>query len=152
MICKEIKSLKEMEALGEKMGAVLRPGKILCLKGDLGAGKTTLTQALARGLEVTDYVTSPTFTIIHQYEGRLPLYHFDVYRINHFTEMEDIGYEDYFYGEGVCVIEWATLIEEILPEDCLWIEIRVVGVQERQICFYPANEEDLQMIEELLKS
>ena len=95
-----------------------------CLLGDLGVGKTVFTQGLAKGLGITEPVSSPTFTIVQTYEeGRLPFYHFDVYRIADIEEMEEIGYEDYFYGEGVCLVEWANLIEEILPDSCKTITI-----------------------------
>lgn len=107
-------------SLGEKAGA----GQIFTLIGDLGVGKTVFTKGLARGLGITEPVNSPTFTILQIYEeGRLPLYHFDVYRIGDVEEMDEIGYEDYFYGDGVCLIEWADLIEEILPEHYTQIQI-----------------------------
>ena len=94
----------------------LKPGDILCMYGDLGAGKTAFVQGLAVGLGVSDYVNSPTFTIVNEYEGALPLYHFDVYRIGDASEMFDIGFDEYLDGDGVTVIEWAELIEDILPE------------------------------------
>ena len=104
-------------AFGKKLGEAAEPGTVYTLVGDLGVGKTVLTQGLAEGLGITEAVNSPTFTILQVYEeGRLPLYHFDVYRIGDVEEMDEIGYEDYFYGDGVCLIEWANLIEEILPE------------------------------------
>lgn len=107
-------------ALGEKAAA----GEIYTLVGELGVGKTVFTQGFAAGLGITEPVNSPTFTILQGYEeGRLPLYHFDVYRIGDVEEMEEIGYEDCFYGEGVCLIEWAELIREILPEGCIRITI-----------------------------
>jgi tRNA threonylcarbamoyladenosine biosynthesis protein TsaE len=106
------------------MGKKASPGRVYTLIGDLGTGKTVFTQGFARGLEVSDYVNSPTFTILQVYEdGRLPLYHFDVYRIEEPEEMEEIGYLDYFYGDGVTLIEWADLIDEIIPEDAIRIEI-----------------------------
>ena len=109
-------SPQETFALGQRMGREARPGQVICLNGDLGVGKTVFTQGFAEGLGIGEPVNSPTFTILQQYEeGRLPLYHFDVYRIGDVSEMDEIGYEDYFYGEGVCLIEWAELIEELLP-------------------------------------
>lgn len=100
------------------------PGMVLCLDGELGTGKTVFTQGFAAGLGITETVSSPTFTILQVYtEGRLPFYHFDVYRIADAEEMEEIGYEDCFYGEGVCLIEWSSLIEEILPDHCSHIKI-----------------------------
>lgn len=150
MICIDISNQSQLEELAEKLGGLVKPGDIICMTGDLGAGKTTFTQAFAKGLSVEDYVTSPTFTIINEYHGRIPLYHFDVYRLNHISEMEDLGYEEYFYGRGVCVIEWASLIEEVLPKDRLWIEIKVTGVESRSICFYSTNQYYDDMIKELL--
>ena len=104
-------------ALGKQMGKEAKPGQLFTLIGDLGVGKTVFTQGFAAGLGITEPVNSPTFTILQSYEGgRLPFYHFDVYRIGDVEEMEEIGYEDCFYGDGVCLVEWADLIEEILPE------------------------------------
>ena len=111
------------EALGEKLGREARAGQIYCLSGDLGVGKTVFTKGFAKGLGITEHVTSPTFAIVNEYEGRLPLYHFDVYRISCEEEMEDTGYEEYFYGDGVCIVEWGLMIEELLPDDCIFIEI-----------------------------
>lgn len=102
--------------LGRKMGREAKPGEVYTLIGDLGVGKTVFTQGIAEGLEIDESICSPTFTIVQVYEeGRMPFYHFDVYRIGDIEEMDEIGYEDYFYGEGLCMIEWANLIEEILP-------------------------------------
>lgn len=109
---------------GFQLGQKAKPGQIYCLLGDLGVGKTVFTQGLAKGLGIVEPVSSPTFTIVQTYEdGRMPFYHFDVYRIGDVEEMEEIGYEDYFYGEGICLIEWANLIQEILPETCKTITI-----------------------------
>lgn len=111
-------------ALGKKTGKNAKPGQVYTLTGDLGTGKTVFSQGLAAGLDIRDTVNSPTFTILQIYEeGRLPLYHFDVYRIGDVSEMEEIGYEDCFYGEGVCLIEWAELIEELLPQEYISITI-----------------------------
>ncbi len=102
--------------LGRKMGREALPGDVYTLIGDLGVGKTVFTQGIAEGLEIEESICSPTFTIVQVYEeGRMPFYHFDVYRIGDIEEMDEIGYEDYFYGEGLCMIEWANLIEEIIP-------------------------------------
>ena len=110
-------SPEETKELGRKIGADAIPGSVYTLVGDLGVGKTVFTQGIAEGLEIEEPICSPTFTIVQVYEdGRMPFYHFDVYRIGDIEEMDEIGYEDYFYGEGVCMIEWANLIEEILPE------------------------------------
>ena len=120
---KETFSQDETEAFGYEIGKSAQPGEIYCLSGDLGVGKTVFTKGFARGLGIDEHITSPTFTLINEYYGRLPLYHFDVYRIGDVEEMDEIGYEDYFYGDGVCLIEWANLIEEILPEK--YTEIRI---------------------------
>ena len=120
----ETEKPEETFELGRRMGLKAIPGAVYCLEGDLGVGKTVFTQGFAQGLGVGGPVNSPTFTILQQYEdGRMPLYHFDVYRIGDVEEMEEIGYEDCFYGEGVCLIEWPSLIGEILPEDAVWIRI-----------------------------
>ena len=109
-------SAKETRELGKKIGQQAKPGEVYTLVGDLGVGKTVLTQGIAEGLGITEAICSPTFTIVQVYEeGRMPFYHFDVYRIGDIEEMDEIGYEDYFYGEGLTMIEWANLIEEILP-------------------------------------
>lgn len=111
-------------AAGEKVGKEARPGQVYSLVGDLGAGKTVFTQGVASGLGVKEPVNSPTFPILQVYEqGRLPLYHFDVYRIGDAEEMDEIGYEDYFWGEGVCLVEWADLIPELLPKEHILIRI-----------------------------
>mgnify|MGYP000332007873 CR=1 FL=1 len=112
----ESNSYEETQKFAEKFSKTLKAGDVLCMYGDLGVGKTAFVQGLAKGLGIDVPITSPTFTIVNEYSGRLPLYHFDVYRIGDVEEMEEIGYEDCFYGEGLCLIEWANLIEEILPE------------------------------------
>ena len=110
-------SADHTHALGDKLGQQAKPGDECTLVGDLGVGKTVLTQGIAEGLGITEPINSPTFTIVQVYEeGRLPFYHFDVYRIGDIEEMDEIGYEDYFYGDGLTMIEWANLIEEILPK------------------------------------
>ena len=120
----ETRSPEETFALGKKIGEMARPGEIYTLTGDLGVGKTVFTQGVAAGLGITEPVSSPTFTIVQVYEeGRLPFYHFDVYRIGDVEEMDEIGYEDYFYGEGICLIEWSERIREILPEHPIQITI-----------------------------
>ena len=118
-------SLAETQKLAQYLATLLEPGDNLCLDGDLGAGKTTFTKALAIALGIpANEVTSPTFTIVQEYEeGRMPFYHFDVYRIGDISEMDAIGYEDCFYGDGVSLIEWSQLIEEILPEHVTEITI-----------------------------
>lgn len=121
---KETFSVEETFALGRQIGQNAVPGLVCTLLGDLGTGKTVLTQGIAEGLGITEPVCSPTFTIVQIYEGgRMPLYHFDVYRIGDIGEMDEIGYEDCFYGEGFTLVEWADLIEEILPKKRIEITI-----------------------------
>ena len=129
-----IASEKETERIGEAIGRAAEPSTVVALIGDLGTGKTTLTKSIARGLGVTETVTSPTFNIIREYKsGRIPLYHFDVYRIGDPDEMFELGYEEYFYGDGICVVEWADIIEELLPEDAVIIRIeRGASEEERE--------------------
>ncbi|MGN0356082.1 MAG: tRNA (adenosine(37)-N6)-threonylcarbamoyltransferase complex ATPase subunit type 1 TsaE [Muricoprocola sp.] len=117
-------SEKETFLVGKSLGEKARPGQVYALLGDLGVGKTILTKGFAEGLGITESVCSPTFTILQMYEeGRMPFYHFDVYRIGDIEEMDEIGYEDCFYGEGVSLVEWANLIEEIMPQETIWITI-----------------------------
>jgi len=121
-----IESFREEETrgLGRRMGERAVPGQVICLDGDLGVGKTVFTQGFAAGLGITGAVNSPTFTILQVYEeGRLPLYHFDVYRIGDAEEMDEIGYDEYFYGEGVSLIEWSCRIEELLPPEAVRVRI-----------------------------
>lgn len=117
-------SYEETYNLGVEIGRQLKPGDIVCLDGDLGVGKTVFSQGVAAGLGIKEPICSPTFTLIQEYEeGRIPLYHFDVYRIDSPWDMDDLGYEDYFYGEGACLIEWGSLIRELLPENTVYITI-----------------------------
>ncbi len=120
----KIKNEKDTEAFGHELGAAAKAGTVIALIGALGTGKTTLTKYIAAGLGVAEQITSPTFTIIKEYRaGRIPLFHFDVYRIGDIDEMYELGYEEYFFGDGICVVEWADLIEELIPEDALTIRI-----------------------------
>lgn len=117
-------SAEDTLRLGEKMGREAQPGQVYTLIGDLGVGKTVFTQGIAKGLQIEESICSPTFTIVQVYEeGRMPFYHFDVYRIGDVEEMDEIGYEDYFYGEGICFVEWANLVEEIMPPETVIIRI-----------------------------
>lgn len=111
-------------SLAKKIGETAQKGDLFCLIGDLGVGKTIFSKGFALGLEIQDHITSPTFTIVHEYEGRLPLYHFDVYRISDEEEMHEIGYEEYFYGKGVCLVEWANIIPDIIPSSAKYITIQ----------------------------
>lgn len=109
--------------LGEKVGRLVKPGMVLCLSGEMGAGKTAMTQGIVKGAGVEDYVTSPTYTIVNEYRGQIPIYHFDVFRIEDIEELYEIGFDEYLDGEGVVIIEWASHIKEILPQEYLWIFI-----------------------------
>jgi tRNA threonylcarbamoyladenosine biosynthesis protein TsaE len=119
----KINGLEETKGFGIKLGKLLNSGDILCLNGDLGAGKTTLTKSIGIGLGVTDYITSPTFALINEYEGRVPVYHFDVYRLENVEDLYDLGFDDYFYGKGISIIEWADKIEKLLPEERIVLDI-----------------------------
>lgn len=119
----KLNGLEETKDFGIKLGELLNSGDILCLNGDLGAGKTTLTKSIGVGLGVTDYITSPTFALINEYEGRIPVYHFDVYRLANVEDLYDLGFDDYFYGKGVCIIEWADKIEKLLPKERIVLDI-----------------------------
>ncbi len=120
----EVYSEEETRKIGYELGEKAAKGEIYCLQGDLGVGKTVFTKGFAQGLNITEHITSPTFTIVNEYHsGRIPFYHFDVYRIGDVEEMFEIGYEEYFYGDGVCLIEWAELMTDILPDDVKWIKI-----------------------------
>lgn len=119
----ETYSEKDTFELGKKLGESAKSGDIYLLDGDLGVGKTVLAKGVAAGLGITEPVVSPTFTIVHEYEGRLPFYHFDVYRIADPDEMYEIGFDEYLYGEGVCMIEWPSQVEELIPENATRITI-----------------------------
>lgn len=128
------KSAEETVALGKKVGSLLSANDVVCLTGQLGAGKTTLIQGIAEGFGVKDYVTSPTFIIINEYQGKLPFFHVDLYRLEEVNDIEDLGIEEYFDRGGVCVIEWAERLKELKPKKCHEIKIDVVSESERKIC------------------
>jgi tRNA threonylcarbamoyladenosine biosynthesis protein TsaE len=133
---KEIKisSEKDTRAFAAELAEKAGPGDVIALVGDLGTGKTTLTKYIAEALGVTDVITSPTFNIVCEYKtGRMPLYHFDVYRLTGPEEVYDLGFDEYFYGDGLCVIEWADLIEETLPEETIFIEMQYGRSPEERI-------------------
>lgn len=122
--------------LAQALADVLQPGAVVALDGDLGAGKTTFSQAFARAVGVKEIVNSPTFTIIKEYEGELPFYHMDVYRISE-TEADELGLDEYFYGDGITFVEWASRISELLPADYLSIYIETYGIEERKLTISP---------------
>lgn len=122
-----LNGLEETIRFGIRLGELLGPGDVVCLNGDLGAGKTTLTKSIGIGLDVEDYITSPTFSLINEYDGKYPVYHFDVYRLENTEELYDLGFDEYFYGRGVSVIEWADKIQSFLPEERIVIDIEKTG-------------------------
>jgi len=141
-----LKSAEETQRFAEQLAMHLQPADLLALEGDLGAGKTTFTQGLARGLGVRSVVNSPTFTIIKEYQGRLPLYHMDVYRVG--EDVDSLGLDDYFFGDGVCVVEWASLIEDVLPADRLTVILEKAGEEQRLLKLLPQGERYLKLCEE----
>ena len=129
-----IRNEEDTRNFGHELARRLEPGSVVALIGDLGTGKTTLSKYIAEGLGITEVVTSPTFTIVQEYyTGRLPLYHFDVYRIGDISEMEELGYEEYFFGDGVSLVEWADIIQELLPEEARIIRIEYGREPEERI-------------------
>jgi tRNA threonylcarbamoyladenosine biosynthesis protein TsaE len=145
----DVQSQAETARLAEKLASLLEGGEVITLEGDLGAGKTTFTQALAKGLGIRRTVSSPTFTILKQYEGRLPLNHLDVYRLA--DSEEDLGWDELFYGDAVSVVEWAQYIEEELPEERLAIEIRRLDENGRRFSFTPSGSRYESMMKELMR-
>ncbi len=139
---------EETGRFAEKLASYLQPGDVLTLEGDLGAGKTTFTKGLAKGLGITKTVNSPTFTIIKEYRGRLPLYHMDVYRVD--DSFEDLGFDEYFEGEGVTVVEWAHLIQEQLPEELLSLSLYREGDSSRKIVLKPIGARYTQLCKEVM--
>ncbi|WP_130805989.1 tRNA (adenosine(37)-N6)-threonylcarbamoyltransferase complex ATPase subunit type 1 TsaE [Senegalia massiliensis] len=145
-------STEQTEKLGKLIGSLLNSGDVICLDGDLGAGKTTLTKSIVKGLGVDEYVTSPTFTIVNEYEGKVHVNHFDVYRISDVDEMYDIGYDEYMDSESVNIIEWSSIIKEILPEDRVEINIeRLEEDNKRKFNINLIGERYKELIEELKK-
>ncbi|HBI02938.1 MAG TPA: tRNA (adenosine(37)-N6)-threonylcarbamoyltransferase complex ATPase subunit type 1 TsaE [Paenibacillaceae bacterium] len=140
-------SVEETQQLGEKISSILRGGDVITLSGDLGAGKTSFTQGIARGLGIKRVVNSPTFTIIKEYEGNLPLYHMDVYRLD--EGGEDLGFDEYFYGEGVTVVEWPQMIADFLPSERLEITITREGEEQRAIRLLPFGTRFIRLCEEI---
>ncbi len=146
---KEVHSLEETNQLAIRLANLLEPGDNITFEGDLGAGKTTFIKALAKGLGISRTVNSPTFTIMKQYEGRLPLNHLDVYRLE--NSDEDLGWEEIFYGDAVTVVEWAHLIEDHLPDERLEIEIQRMGENKRKFIFKPVGKRYERLCEELFQ-
>lgn len=142
-------SVEETMEFAVKLGEKLKEKDVIALEGDLGAGKTTFTKGLAKGLEIKRTISSPTFTIVKEYKGRLPLYHMDVYRLE--DTFEDLGFDEYFDGDGVTVIEWAHLIKPQLPDELLWIYLYHQGESERKIVLEPIGKRYEQLCEEIIE-
>ncbi len=142
----------ETKVLGEKIGRKLRGNEVIALIGELGAGKTCLTQGLALGLGINprEYVSSPSFTLINEYQGRLPLYHIDLFRLKGREEMEELGYEEYCYGQGITVIEWAEKAEPLLPEEYLRIELIPLDGDQRRITLKPFGQHYREILKDIL--
>lgn len=141
-----VNSYNETVEIASKLAHYLESGCVLTLEGELGAGKTSFTQGLAKGLGITQIVNSPTFTIIKEYQGRLPLYHMDVYRLN--DNVDDLGFDEYFYGEGITVIEWASIIDEFLPSEYLKVVIEKIEDEKRILIFQPIGKKYIEVCEE----
>lgn len=136
--------------LGRRLGRKLKPGVVICLSGEMGAGKTALTQGIVKGVGIEDYVTSPTYTIVNEYDGEIPIYHFDMFRIEDGEELYEIGFDEYLYGKGICIIEWASYVEEFLPEEYLWIDIgKGKGFQDRVLCIHVQGSSYEELVKEL---
>ena len=145
------KSPEETKNLGKEISKIIKPGDLLAFYGELGAGKTCFIQGISLGLEVKDYVTSPSFTIINEYQGKIPIYHFDLFRFDNAEEILELGYEEYFYGEGLIVIEWAEKIEQFLPKEHLKIDIKFKDCYERTISFISQGDRFDKFLKELSK-
>ncbi|MBU8773167.1 tRNA (adenosine(37)-N6)-threonylcarbamoyltransferase complex ATPase subunit type 1 TsaE [Cytobacillus oceanisediminis] len=142
------KKPEDTMAFSERLGSLLQPGDVLALEGDLGAGKTTFTKGLAKGLNITRNVNSPTFTIIKEYQGRVPLYHMDVYRVE--DSFEDLGFDEYFEGNGVTVVEWAHLVKEQLPEELLTIYLYLDDNDSRKLVLEPRGKRYEELCKEIM--
>ena len=139
----------ETHRLGARIGRLALPGDIFLLVGKLGAGKTCLTQGIARGLGIKEYTPSPSFVLIREFYGRLPLYHIDLYRLDHLEEIADLGLDDYLYGQGICVIEWAEKGLSLMPLEYLWIKIDYLGDTERRFQFEPRGQRYIKISDKL---
>jgi tRNA threonylcarbamoyladenosine biosynthesis protein TsaE len=142
-------SPEQTQELGKRLGKLALPGDVFLLVGNLGAGKTCLTQGIAWGLAIEEYTASPTFVLVRELYGRLNLYHIDLYRLDHIDEIADLGLDDYLYGNGLCVIEWAEKGSSLLPQEHLLIEIGYVSDNERSFRFEPAGKRYRQLVSQL---
>lgn len=144
-----IENKDKTEKFGEFLGSVLKAGDVVCLNGDLGAGKTTLTKSIGKGMGIEDYITSPTFTIINEYYGSTDLYHFDTYRLDDSADVLYLGFDEYFYGNGVCIVEWADKIRDALPEEYLELNIKKIDDEKREVELKAVGKRPLEIIEVL---
>jgi len=142
----ETNSPEQTRRVGMRLGKLARPGDIILLVGTLGAGKTCLTQGIARGLGISEYATSPSFVLVREYQGKLPLYHIDLYRIDSIEEVAQLGLDDYLYGNGVCVVEWADKGLSVFPEKHLLIEIQFISSNKRKLIFVPRGARYTEML------
>ena len=145
------KSSEETKNIGKEVGKLTMPGDLLAFYGELGTGKTCFIQGISQELEVKDYVTSPSFTIINEYQGKIPIYHFDLFRLNNEEEILELGYQEYFYGEGLTLIEWAEKIEQLLPKEHLKIVIKFKDRDKRTISFIPQGDRFDNFLKELIR-
>ncbi|WP_255263821.1 tRNA (adenosine(37)-N6)-threonylcarbamoyltransferase complex ATPase subunit type 1 TsaE [Peptoniphilus sp. oral taxon 386] len=144
-----LNNLEETKKFGEKLGSLLKKGDVVCLNGDLAAGKTTLTKSIGIGMGIDDYITSPTFTIVNEYYGKLNLYHFDTYRLEGDNDVYYLGFDEYFYGDGVCVVEWADRISSSLPECYLELNITQLDENKRKIEINAVGDRAKELMEDL---
>lgn len=142
-------SPEDTQALGGILGGVLKPGDVIALEGPLGSGKTCLARGLLLGLDIRGYIRSPSFSLVHQYMGRLPAYHLDVYRLDSVRDMDDLDYEEYFYGEGVTVVEWAERIKGVLPRELLWVVLAIEAPTQRRIVLKPYGRRYCELVREV---
>lgn len=144
-------SPEDTQHIGRELGKLARPGDVILLVGNLGAGKTCLTQGIAWGLDVTGYARSPSFVLMNEYQGRLPMYHIDLYRLENAAEIADLGLDDYLYGRGLCVVEWADRAPDLLPPQHLMIKISLLGDAERRLELTPHGERYKTMLTDIKK-
>ena len=144
-----IENREKTKKFGEYLGSILNSGDVICLNGDLGTGKTTMTKSIGLGMGIDDYITSPTFTIINEYYGNLNLYHFDTYRLSSNADVEYLGFDEYFYGDGVCIIEWANRIKDALPEDYLEMNLKRIDEEKREVEIVAVGPRSQELLEKL---
>lgn len=142
-------SVEQTQQLGKTLGALANAGDVILLVGELGAGKTCLAQGIAYGLDIDEYTASPSFTIVRQYRGRIPLYHFDFYRLEDMNDIYDLGVDDYIFGKGLCVIEWAERGMELMPDERLLVKMEYLAENERKLTFSASGPRYIRMLSEL---